>query len=173
MEVFQSELESQTTVQPTSVNVTNLTFIPSRKPLKKYLEYVRYELTLVNMAWLLPFYKGEHRKMLLMGAPLRNVSFRAISGELTAIIGDEMERREVVELMTGRKKSGTFDGSISLCGENIDSKSYYYDHIAFVQKVYVQYCFVDFSLTDLFLRLLVETSVHTRSNIHGHDHIRR
>jgi hypothetical protein len=140
MEVFHSELESQTTVQPTSVNVANLTFVPSRKPLKKYLEYVRYELTLVNMAWLLPFYKGEHRKMLLMGAPLRNVSFRAISGELTAIIGDEMERREVVELMTGRKKSGTFDGSISLCGENIHSKSYYYDHIAFVQKVYVQYC---------------------------------
>jgi hypothetical protein len=135
MEVVQSELEAQTSTEPTSINVSNLTYMPSRKLFKKYLEYIRYELTLVNLAWLLPFYKGEHRKMLLLGAPLRNISFKALSGELTAILGDETERREIIELMTGRKKSGTFDGSISLCGENIAPKSYYYDHVAFVQKV--------------------------------------
>lgn len=73
--------------------------------------------------------------MLLMGAPLRNVSFKANSGELTAIIGDEMERREIIELMTGRKKSGSYDGSISLCGGGIDGQSYYYENTAFVQKV--------------------------------------
>ena len=134
MEVFQNELESAVS-ETTSINVSNLSYMPSRKLFKKYLEYIRYELTLVNLAWLLPFYKGEHRKMLLLGAPLRNISFKALSGELTAILGDETERREIIELMTGRKKSGTFDGSISLCGENIAPKSYYYDHVAFVQKV--------------------------------------
>lgn len=135
MEVLQSELESQTPSRPTTVHVSNLVYIPDRKLFKKYLEYVRYELTLVNLAWLLPFYKGEHRKMLLMGAPLRNVSFKAVAGELTAILGDELERREVIELMTGRKKTGTYDGYISLNGESIDPKSYYYDHVTFVQKV--------------------------------------
>lgn len=142
MEVFQNELESQTAAEPTSINVSNLTFIPSRKLFKKYLEYVRYELTLVNLAWLLPFYKGEHRKMLLLGAPLRNITFKATSGELTAIVGDELERREIIELMTGRKKSGTYEGSISLSGAGIDGKSYYYDYVTFVQKVRNMFLFL-------------------------------
>ena len=62
MEVLQSELEAQNEREPTSVNVSNLTYLPSRKILKKYLEYIRYELTLVNLAWLLPFYKGSIEK---------------------------------------------------------------------------------------------------------------
>ena len=136
MEVFtQAELEAPVSDNVTCINVSNLTYIPDRKLIKKYLEYLRYELTLVNLAWLLPFYKGEHRKMLLLGAPLRNVSFKASSGELTAILGDETERREIIELLTGRKKTGKFDGHISLSGGDIGPASYYYDHVAFVQKV--------------------------------------
>eukprot|EP01032_Pedospumella_encystans_P023094 gene23094-26150_t len=72
--------------------------------------------------------------MLLLGAPLRNISFRAFSGELTAILGDETERGEIIELLTGRKKNGSYDGSISLCGGDIKQGSYYYDHVTFVQK---------------------------------------
>ena len=134
MEVLQAELESQPTTDVASINVSNLTYMPSKKFFKKYLEYVRYELTLVNLAWLMPFYKGEHRKLQLMGAPLRNISFKAYSGELTAILGDETERREIIELLTGRKKTGTYDGSISLSGLNA-ANSYYYDHVTFIQKV--------------------------------------
>lgn len=150
MEVFQNELEAPTS-ETTSINVSNLTYMPSRKLLKKYLEYIRYELTLVNLAWLLPFYKGEHRKMLLMGAPLHNISFKATSGELTAILGDEIERREIIELLTGRKKTGQFDGHISLCGSDISLGSYYYDHVSFVQKV--RDAFQRYRNTGLFCKL--------------------
>lgn len=118
-----------------SINVSNLSYVPNLKFFKKYLELVRYELSRNNLGWLIPFYKGEHRKMLLMGAPLRNVNFTAFAGELTVLLGAEMERREIVELLTGRKKEGTFDGSISLRGGDISSNSYYYDHVTHVQKV--------------------------------------
>ena len=142
MEVLQKELESVVESDVTSINVSNLSFMPSKKFLKTYLEYLRYELTLVNLAWLLPFYKGEHRKLLLLGAKLHNISFKATSGELTAILGDETERREIIELLTGRKKSGSYDGHISLCGGSIDATSYYYDNVTFVQKVTKSFMFV-------------------------------
>lgn len=119
----------------TSINVCNLSYVPNRKFFKQYLEYARYQLSIRNLGWLIPFYKGEHRKMLLMGAHLRNLTFTAFSGELTVLLGGEMERREIVQLLTGRKKEGTFDGSISLRGANIPANSYYYDHVAHVQKV--------------------------------------
>jgi hypothetical protein len=135
MEVLERQLEAAEPEVLTSINVSNLVYLPDRKLFKKYLEYLRYELTLVNLQWLLPFYKGEHRKMLLMGAPLHNVSFKANSGELTAVLGDELERRELIELLTGRKKGGKFDGNISLSGADIPPSSYYYDHVTFVQKV--------------------------------------
>lgn len=118
-----------------SINVSNLSYVPNRKIFKKYLELIRYQLSVMNLGWLIPFYKGEHRKMLLMGAPLRNISFSAFAGELCVILGAETERREIVQLMTGRKKEGTFDGSISLRGGNIPSNAYYYDYVAYVQKV--------------------------------------
>mmetsp|Transcript_15970 Transcript_15970/g.35350 ORF Transcript_15970/g.35350 Transcript_15970/m.35350 type:complete len:855 (-) Transcript_15970:2032-4596(-) len=119
---------------PVSVNVSNLNYMPSRKFLKKNLEWLRYELTLLNLAWLMPYYTGVHRKLLLMGAQVHNCTFKASSGELCALLGDEMERREVIELMTGRKKTGTFCGDISLSGGSLSAQSYYYDHVAFVQK---------------------------------------
>jgi hypothetical protein len=118
-----------------SINVCNLSYVPNLKLIKQYLEYVRYQLSVMNLGWLIPFYKGEHRKMLLMGAPLRNITFTAFAGELTVILGAEMERREIVQLMTGRKKEGTFDGSISLRGATIPANSYYYDHVTYVQTV--------------------------------------
>jgi hypothetical protein len=119
----------------TSINVSNLSYVPNRKIVKQYLEYARYQLSVMNLGWLIPFYKGEHRKMLLMGAPLRNITFSAFAGDMTVILGAEMERREIVQLLTGRKKEGTFDGHISMRGAEIPAGSYYLDHVAYVQKV--------------------------------------
>lgn len=121
--------------EPTTLNVSNLSYTPASKFIKTHLEYIRYKLTLVQLDWLLPFYKGENRKLLLLGAPLRNVNFTAFSGELVALIGTEPERLEIVQLLTGRKKEGTFDGFISLRGSEIPKDSYYYNHVTYVQKV--------------------------------------
>lgn len=118
-----------------SINVSNLSYVPSRNIVKKYLETLRYNLTLYNMGWLIPFYKGENRKLQLLGAPLYNVTFAAFSGELTVLLGSEPERLEVIQLMAGRRKEGTFDGHISLRGGEIPSNAYYYDNVAYVQKV--------------------------------------
>jgi hypothetical protein len=119
----------------TSLNVSNLSYTPASKVVKTSLEYVRYNLTLVNLDWLIPFYKGENRKLHRLGAPLRNVNFTAFGGELVALHGSAPERLEVVQLLTGRKKEGSYDGFISLRGAKIPANSYYYNNVTYVQKV--------------------------------------
>jgi len=135
-----SEIEAAKTptevTEATSLNVSDLSFTPSTNYIERPLEYVRYHLSLVNLDFLLPFYYGPtkvHRNV--DGVPLRNVTFTAFSGELVGVLGSELERRELVHLLTGRKKTGSYDGSISLRGNGIAADSYYYNSVTFVQKV--------------------------------------
>jgi hypothetical protein len=133
-----------------SLNVHNLSFLPDKKLVKKYLELARYKLTLLNMDWLIPFYKGEHRKLMSLGSPLYNVNFKALSGEVTGIVGDEVERREIIHLIAGREKGGKFDGNIFL-GGGAEKAPYYYDNVTFVQRVRCLFCASVLLYIDLYI----------------------
>lgn len=120
-----------------SLNVTDLSFTPDRQPLLIYLEYLRQKLDYFGLSWIMPFYRGMTRKQQLTGFELFNISFKAKCGELVALLGDDGDRYEVIQLLTGRKKTGRFDGHISLTGKSIPLQSYYYDHVAYVKMVRV------------------------------------
>ena len=133
-----SAVDLEATVAPhdeVSLHISELSFLPSSKPVLKMAEYVRYHLTLMNLGWLLLSYKGPSRKELLHGAELRSMNITAHTGELVAVLGNAVERFELVQLLVGRKKSGKFDGNISLSGKNIAADSNYYDHVGFVPQV--------------------------------------
>lgn len=124
-----------------SLNVSNLSFYPTANAtIEKPLEALRYHLSLVNLDFFLPFYYGPSRKLRdLDGSPLKSVSLTARGGELVGVFGAFQERHELIQLLTGRKKTGTFDGSISLRGGSVADTSFYYNSVTLVQKVIVLY----------------------------------
>jgi ABC-type multidrug transport system ATPase subunit len=66
-------------------------------------------------------------------APLRNVTFTAPAGKVTAIMSNVYgERRTLIDLIAGRRKRGAFDGHVLLAG--VGGKGYAKDHTAFVPR---------------------------------------
>eukprot|EP01035_Chromulina_nebulosa_P021109 gene21109-27353_t len=62
---------------------------------------------------------------------LNNISFTAVAGEITGILGNNLgEVRTLLGLIARRKKRGVFDGDITLNG--LPSGSTYYDNYAFI-----------------------------------------
>lgn len=135
-ELGNDPMESNKEIVKYTLHVSNLKYFPDNQFLKKHLENLRYNLSLYNLSWLLPFYAGKKREKKILGLELHCINFKASSGELVGILGDNLERTEIVQLLTGRKTTGTFDGHISLSGDDINNNSYYYLLIAFVQKVF-------------------------------------
>jgi hypothetical protein len=134
--IIPNEKESKggATKEHFTLHVTDLTFVPSRSIFKKATEYLRTHLNAIQFGWVLPSFKtvknDEH-----WDAPIHRVQFSAMSGEVTAILGNKHERRELVHLLSGRRRTGAFDGDIQLNGPGINKDTYYYDKIAFVQSV--------------------------------------
>jgi hypothetical protein len=115
-----------------SLNVVNLSYRPSGKEMKEHINNLKVKMFQLNLGWVLANFKDIGNNT---GANLYNINFKAKGGELTAILGRSSERRELVDLIAGRKKKGTFDGDISLRGCKLSKSSEYYDNVGFVQSV--------------------------------------
>lgn len=117
------------------LHVQDLSYKPPRRLVKGTFEYLRTTMTKYQLSWLIPPAIKQINSQGFQDTPLRRINFSAKGGELTAIIGSNNERRELINLLTGRMSDGEFDGDILLTGPNINKASYYYDNIAFVQRV--------------------------------------
>jgi ABC-type uncharacterized transport system ATPase subunit len=147
--------------EPFVLQVQDLSYTPPQRWVKDVFEKVRTTMTERRLTWMLPSVK-EYNSQNLHDTPLRKINFSARGGELTAIIGSQNERAELVQLMAGRMNSGEFDGDIMLSGPNINRSSYYYDNMAFVQRVshLNSVLLYFFSRSNMFG--LLETSIHSR-----------
>eukprot|EP01031_Cornospumella_fuschlensis_P044287 gene44287-54159_t len=116
-----------------ALHVQDLSFVPPKTLLNQGTEFMRKKLNAVQFGWVLPSMK-EVNKPKHLNAPLHRVHFSAVSSEVTAILGNQHERAELIHLMSGRRKTGTFEGDIVLNGPALRNDSYYYDNMAFVQK---------------------------------------
>jgi len=119
-----------------TLHVKNLQYVPAHS-FVDHLEYARYWLSTYNLSWLFPCYRGKHRERKQKDSTnvIHSINFKAKTGELIGILGSSVERFELVHLLTGRKKTGFFDGHISLTGGSINRSTFYYDNVAFVQAV--------------------------------------
>jgi hypothetical protein len=115
-----------------SLNVVNLSYRPSGKAMREQINNFKVKMFQLNLGWVLANFNDIGKNT---GANLYNVNFKAKGGELTAILGNASERRELVDLIAGRKKNGTFDGDISLRGCKLSKSSEYHDNVGFVQSV--------------------------------------
>lgn len=122
-----------------SLNVINLSFEPSRisdlfnlaneftAHSREYLASSKYTQ---NLAQYIPDVASESS----LTSSLQNVSFKAVAGQITAVISQSIsERRTLVDLLTQLKYSGVFDGDISLSG--FEKSTTYRDNFAFVPMV--------------------------------------
>jgi hypothetical protein len=116
------------------LQLKDLSFTPSKQLVRHAVEYGRNMLTEYKLNWLFPALKRIGTTE-LQDAPLHRINCSVVSGELTAIIGSNRERQELINLMVGRMNTGEFDGDILLSGPGITNNSYFYDKMAFVQRV--------------------------------------
>lgn len=122
-----------------TLHVKNLQYVPAHSLFEQF-EYARYLLSTYNMSWLFPCYRGKHRELKQTGSTIHCINFKAKTGELVGVLGSSVERFELMHLLAGRKKTGFFDGHISLAGGTINRSTFYYDNVAFVQKVRILLC---------------------------------
>ncbi len=127
-----TEIEECRPDEEFSLNVVNLSFRPSGKVFREYVNAFKVKMFEYNVGWVLANFKDVGNNT---GANLYNVNFKAKGGELCAILGHRQERRELVDLIAGRKKNGTFDGDISLRGFKLSKSSEYHNNVGFVQAV--------------------------------------
>lgn len=119
----------------TALHVSNLIYHPPSNYAKRFVEYTHMKMREWNFhKFLLPAL-GEVKKDIHVDRPLFRVHFTAPAGELTAIIGDKDERHNLIQLLSSRKKTGLFSGDIFLSSNAILSNDYFYDKMAYVQKV--------------------------------------
>ena len=68
-------------------------------------------------------------------APLTNVTFSANASKITAIVSSTYgERRTIIDLISCRRKRGTYDGEVYLGGGDVDPSSSLSMNIAFVPR---------------------------------------
>lgn len=116
-----------------SLNVLNLSYEPpvdyineAEKSLRSF--FVQNFPNFVSKS--LPHFQSERS----LNAPLNNVTFRALAGEITALVGGTAsERRTLMDLINKTRFTGVFDGEISLTG--FEQGSTYQANIASVSRV--------------------------------------
>jgi hypothetical protein len=128
------DLESKTVdhSERYSLHVLNFSYKPRRHVVKETLVKVRREISKYYQGWLLPSLRTlkPHQDLIL-----HRLNFAARGGELTVCIGRDDEARELLHLISGRTKTGNFDGDIILSGPNVTPSTYYHDQVAFVPSV--------------------------------------
>eukprot|EP01039_Chlorochromonas_danica_P008620 gene8620-9499_t len=96
-------------------------------------DFLKEKLSAFQAGWILPSLKDVNMDA-HSDVPLHRVHFYAKSGEVTAVLGKQFERHQLMTLLGGRKRHGKFDGDILLSGPGLTEQSYYYDHMAYVQR---------------------------------------
>lgn len=124
-----------------ALHVSNLSCRPKKNTLRETYQKVQHSAIVKQM--FLPEIKDTF---------LRRVEFHAHGGEFVGILGSKDERNELIHLLAGQKKSGEFDGDISLSGSEISAENDYYSKVAFASQV--RFPFVHFQM-ELFYFLLV------------------
>lgn len=115
------------------LRVKDLEYYPRRKFVAESLSLIRRKISDYKLEWILP---GNLKYLKeIPEASLLNIAFDALSGQITAILGTESERKSLIHLLAGRKKSGKYDGDASLCGDYYNQDYYYYENVAFVPEV--------------------------------------
>lgn len=117
-----------------ALHVIDLSYSPPKEFLKNVYEVLRGKMNELKIGWVFPSLREVHRTA-YRHVPLRRINFTAVAGEVTAILGNHNERHQVISLLAGRTISGHYDGEIFLSGKGIDTTSYYYDKMAYVQRV--------------------------------------
>ncbi len=98
-------------------------YIATKTFFSKYNDYFRY----------LP-YNFLLRRLRSNYAKLASVSFRARPGRLTAVVGSsEAEIETLLDLIGGRRKTGSYDGDIVIAG--LPHNANYLDSVAYVRNV--------------------------------------
>lgn len=114
--------------------VNELSYTAPKRLLKSMLDTTRRKMTEYNLNWLAPSLRAVNQNN-FTDVPLKRINFTAVGGELTAIIGGSSDRYELMQLLSGRMNRGVFDGEVLLSGPDISKNSYYYEKMAFVQRV--------------------------------------
>lgn len=127
-------IEAEAAPEQCVFQVSDLSYTPPKRLGRYLLDTFRRKLTEYNMNWVAPSLRAINSNN-FHDVPLRRVNFSAVGGELTAIIGGSSDRHELINLLSGRMNSGEFDGQVLLSGPGITKGSYYYDKMAFVQRV--------------------------------------
>ncbi len=123
-----------------ALHVIDLSYQPPKEFVKNTFEYVRAQLNAMKIGWLFPSLRAVHRDA-YRHVPLRRVTFTALGGEVTAILGNTNERHQIISLLGGRTIRGEYDGDIFLSGAGVKPNDYYYDKMAYVQRVSLYPCF--------------------------------
>ena len=125
--------------------VSNLSYTPARtfgrvagELLLKYLPYWEFPAwQRMTSNYMKPFTAGQpwHYQRRNSVSPLYNISFAAEAGKITALLSTNYgERRSIIDLVAGRRKRGTYDGDIRLCGSHIHPNSSISMNTAFVPR---------------------------------------
>ncbi len=116
------------------LHVQELSYSPPQRIVKQTLDIIRRKMIDFRVTFLIPSLK-EITSSNVLDAALKRVNFVAKGGELTLLLGGANERASLIHLLVGGMNSGEFDGDIRLTGPTISNASYYYDNMAFVQRV--------------------------------------
>jgi hypothetical protein len=120
--------------QKFSLNVIDLSYTPpSSKFVRDQIEKALNFIAPLNIQWMFPNYRniGKYSHH----AELHRINFRADGGKITGIVGKLEERHELVRLLVGRNKHGTFSGDITMTGPTITANTDYIKNVGFVQRV--------------------------------------
>lgn len=117
-----------------SLHVIDLSYSAGLSTLGKLIEFTKAKIIDYKLKWIIPSLRLK-KSDIHTDAPLQRVHFSAMGGEVTAVLGDSKERSELMNLLGGRKRYGRFDGDIRLSGPGLTNSTYYYDNMAYVQKV--------------------------------------
>ena len=119
--------------------VRNLMYIPAKTLPSRISEQIKLKFPL----WEFPafrrfavnYMKEEDNLQASSVSSLCNVTFSASAGQITAIVSNTYgERRTVIDLISGRRKRGTYNGEIYLGGDSILLNSAMSMNTAFVPR---------------------------------------
>ena len=117
-----------------TLHVIDLSYTPPKEFLKNAFESFRNKLNELKIGWLFPSLR-EVQRSAYRHVPLKSINFSASVGEVTCLLGATNERHQVISLLSGRTITGKFSGDIFLSGAGIKGNDYYYDKMAYVQRV--------------------------------------
>lgn len=108
--------------QSITLNVKNLTYIPAVDYLEEAKNRAKSLALTLNISKYVSLPKTTEKRS---STPLYNVSFQVGTGKVTAVLSDQYaERRTLLQLLVGIRKTGSFTGDIALTGPGLKGLKY-------------------------------------------------